>query len=426
MARRKQLAAKPGRGKKDPNKNLPVGVVEREIKDDNGKVTGTRWYVRVRYREGGKRHAAWRECAKNATAAKEARKKLEQELEQHGTQSLQNNRRDFEALAKHYEDNYLVPALYVDGRKAGGRRNVKNPKLQLKQLRSLVGDKTRLRDIDYEFLRKLRLVMLREPVVIERWVPAEVISRGKRIIKKRGQKVKFERPRSMTDVNRKLELLRHMLKVARSGLHWIHHDPFADALEPLITRSDEKKRRRVMSFDEEESILVHCVEPRSHLRLVVIGLVDSLMRGTEFFKLRVGDLDFDPRKVTVQQMNTKTLCERAAPMSARFSRELKAWFETHDLGSDDRVFPFTGVRKAWATAKRLAGVSDLRLKDLRRTGATRLYRAGHPIAEISQLLGHTSVEMTYVYIGVDRDTTSRAVELLDAIHRERETAELVH
>lgn len=403
-----------GRGRKNLKKNLPKGVVEKQIKDASGKVIETRWYVRVRYREGGKRHAAWRQCEKNRTDAKDVREQLEQEMKEHGTRSLLNNRQNFGALATYYEENYLVPAVYVDGRKVAGRRNVKNPTLQLKQLKELIGEQTRLRDIDYEFLRRLRLTMLQMPVVIERWVATEK--------KKRGVKVKTERPRSVIDVDRKLELLRHMLKVARRK-KWIIVDPFADAEEPLVTRSDEKKRRRVMSFEEEDAILTHCVEPREHLRLVVIGLVDSMMRGSEFFKLRVGDLDFDPRKVTVQQMNTKTLTARAAPMSARFARELKDWFDNNDLSAGDRLFSFSGVRRAWATAKRLAGVTDLRLKDLRRTGATRLYRAGHPIAEISQLLGHTSIEMTYVYIGVDRDTTTRATELIDAMHERRESAE---
>jgi integrase len=234
-----------------------------------------------------------------------------------------------------------------------------------------------------------------------------------------------------------------MLKVARNGLHGIHHDPFADAMEPLITPSDEKKRRRVMSFEEEAALLAQCVDEwkpvkrkdgkrgkmfhrRSHMRIVIIGLVDTLMRGGEFFRLRVSDLDFDPRMLTIQQMNTKTLSERSAPISARFAEELKHWIDSNKVGDDGKLFKFADVKRAWNGIKRDAGVTDLRLKDLRRTGATRLLRRGMPIEEISRILGHTTNDMTYEYIGVDRDTTSRAVELLDAMHAERENVEMVH
>jgi integrase len=83
----------------------------------------------------------------------------------------------------------------------------------------------------------------------------------------------------------------------------------------------------------------------------------------------------------------------------------------------------TGVRKAWETAKREAGVQDLRIKDLHRTGATRLLRGGMPIEQISRILGHTTIEMTYEYIGVDKDTTGPANDILDAMHLEHESAE---
>jgi integrase len=46
------------------------------------------------------------------------------------------------------------------------------------------------------------------------------------------------------------------------------------------------------------------------------------------------------------------------------------------------------------------------------------------MAEISQILGHTSIEMTMRYIGVDKTSIVRAANVLDARHAAR-TAELV-
>jgi len=48
------------------------------------------------------------------------------------------------------------------------------------------------------------------------------------------------------------------------------------------------------------------------------------------------------------------------------------------------------------------------------------------IEEISHILGQTTIEMTMVYIGIDRDTTSRATDALDAMHAKRDQLELIH
>jgi hypothetical protein len=53
-----------------------------------------------------------------------------------------------------------------------------------------------------------------------------------------------------------------------------------------------------------------------------------------------------------------------------------------------------------------------------------MHRAGYPLGELSLLLGHTTIETTREYIGVDRDTTGRANELLDKIHEEQAAREI--
>ena len=47
-----------------------------------------------------------------------------------------------------------------------------------------------------------------------------------------------------------------------------------------------------------------------------------------------------------------------------------------------------------------------------------------PMEEISRILGHTGINMTYEYIGVDNNTTGRAVDIIDAMHERRELDQL--
>jgi len=397
MADPKSLPRKPKTKRR--RRKLPPNVFER---DGN-------WYVKIRYRDDhGERHAAVRKCAKSPTDAREVREALQEELRQRGAESLRHSRHSLNELAKYYEDNYLIEAQYADDRKILGRRDVKGPKSKLKHLRTVIGDATQLRSMDYEFVRGVRIRLLKDPVVIEKWTKNE-----------KGEKVKlpFSRPRSIIDVDRKMQLLRHMMRVAKRK-KWIVVDPFEEAPETLITPGDEKRRTRVMQPDEEERLLACCDEDRDYLRLLIIGLTYTLTRSeSEFFKLKVRDLDFAGGRVKVQQLNTKTLRARDAPLPQTFLEEAQAYIERHQLGPDDRLFPFSSVKRSWSTLKRAAGVEDLRIKDLRRTAATRLHRAGMPLGELSELLGHTTVEMTRRYIGVDKETTSRANELLDNLSR---------
>lgn len=79
-----------------------------------------------------------------------------------------------------------------------------------------------------------------------------------------------------------------------------------------------------------------------------------------------------------------------------------------------RVFGITDtVKRSWATAKRVAGVTDLRFHDLRHTCATRLVQGGLPIAEVSRILGHTSIVTTFRYTNADDSTLDRAVAILE-------------
>jgi integrase len=121
--------------------------------------------------------------------------------------------------------------------------------------------------------------------------------------------------------------------------------------------------------------------------------------------------------------------ERSIGVTDELAKEIDAWIKRHNLRDDDFMFPLKAIRiadnrergpkyydnerlqsprRAWGTAKRLAGVEKITLKDLRRTGATRLYYdAGVELLDISRLLGHKSIEMTKQYIGLDNEVDAQ-------------------
>lgn len=66
--------------------------------------------------------------------------------------------------------------------------------------------------------------------------------------------------------------------------------------------------------------------------------------------------------------------------------------------------PFQSIFNSWDTARQRAGVSDLRVHDLRHSFASALVNQGIPIYDIQKLLGHQDIKTTerYAHLAPDR------------------------
>lgn len=200
-----------------------------------------------------------------------------------------------------------------------------------------------------------------------------------------------------------------MLSIAlREG--WILKHPFSGS-DTIISASDENKRTRVLSRAEEELLLDACDQRRARLKAIVICALDTGMRRGEILSLRWGDVDMEKKRINIQAMNTKTLKSRSVFITGRLLNELES-LPRRDPKT--RVFGVTDtVKRSWATAKRIAGIEDLKFHDLRHTCATRLVQGGLPLAEVSRILGHTSIVTTFRYANIDDSALDRAVNILE-------------
>lgn len=206
-----------------------------------------------------------------------------------------------------------------------------------------------------------------------------------------------------------LLMLRRMLSIAlREG--WILRHPFSGS-DTVISASDETKRTRTVSRNEEALLLDACDGPRETLKAIIICALDTGMRRGEILSLRWKDVDLKTKRINIQAMNTKTLRSRSLSITSRLLAELN---KLPNRAPATRVFGITDtVKRSWATAKRIAGIADLKFHDLRHTCATRLVQGGLPLAEVSRILGHTSIVTTFRYANVDDSTLDRAVEILE-------------
>lgn len=402
------------------------GVVwkKHERKNSAGEIeTVETPYVRARVTKDGRRRAVWTKVASPEHAEK-VRARLTVKRDAGGSDELLRARKTFADLAKYYREHYAVPARYVDGRKIAGLRDHAHARRYAEMLEARFGSRP-LSALTHGEIRRLKLDLLATKTA------------------RRGDDG-GPRTLSITSAHRVLQTLRHMLNVAVAE-GWLQRNPF-NAGDPLISPADERKRKRILSREEEARLLASCGERittykrkgreltlhddgarRPHLRALLVCLLDTAMRSGEALKLRWPDLDIDRRNATVQEFNTKTLTERSAPVTERLARELAALYPLTGARPDRLVFGVTtSFKKSFASACDHAGVKGLRAHDLRRTAATRLVRGGMPIEEVARILGHANIQTTYRYVGVDDDTVARAAAIFDRLNEEAEGAEAVH
>lgn len=398
----------------------PEGVVlkKHKRKTDAGELGEVRVpYLRMRYTGAdGKRHELLRQVESPAHARR-LRATLSARFESGGEEAVAHARKTFEDLAKFYEANYLKEAVFVDGRKVSGLRSCAPLSGYLKTLRAHFGNR-RLDTITVNRLELFKAERLAAPITFKRKPDAE----------RKNPKRKNRRPpaptrqRSITSVNRELQLLRAMLNVAVRE-RWLRENPFSFA-KGLVDVAAERQRERIVTPDEEAKLLALCDadERRRHMRPFILCAIDTGMRFGEVRRLAWRQVDFATGLITIISTHTKTLRARRVKMSKRLQQSLEAWHGEFHGGPDDLVFGVrSNVKSAWSTIRRALGLEDVRLHDLRHTNATRLERSQKvSLAQLSRWLGHTNVKTTFRYVNQDDSVLEEAAGALDAINERAE------
>lgn len=333
----------------------------------------------------GKRHFQYRK-ARNVSHAKDLYKAMEREHEKKGDRAFDSRRMTFNDLADYYKPREIKPPVYVNTLKAEGMRSWKDAEQKLSVLREYFG-RIKLSHITEDVVKEFKRVRLGTPT--------------RRVTKQR----------TIASVDRELSLLRKMLNTAkRKG--WIHETPFGLGAK-IISNTEEKKRQRIISRDEETRLLSVCTGRREHLRPIIICALDTGMRSGEMFKLCWRDVHLNTRKIRIDAFNTKDAKEREVPITERLAKELEGLWKISIKDRDGLVFGMTRMKRGWRTACRLASLDDVTFHDCRHSAATRLIQQGRPLAEVSRILGHASPITTYRYINPSDETISRAADALN-------------
>ena len=157
------------------------------------------------------------------------------------------------------------------------------------------------------------------------------------------------------------------------------------------------------------------------LCMVQTGLLLGL-RVSELCKLQIENIDADGGFIAI--VAGKGDKDRTLPLPARLVPILREWIATHRGGARAGwLFPATaaGTRRMsprtfqtrLATLGKAAGITKrCKPHGLRHTFATRLLESGAAIHEVSELMGHSSISTTQVYLHTVPERLRGAVDRL--------------
>ena len=154
--------------------------------------------------------------------------------------------------------------------------------------------------------------------------------------------------------------------------------------------------------------------------------IDSKLRACDLLNLRVSDVSSDGqinRRVTILQQKTRSPVRFEITSGSR--RSIETWIDAAHLPDSAFLFPsrqhfsqhlslrqYSRILEKWI---RKAGLDPTMYgtHSMRRTKATLIYRQTKNIRAVQLLLGHSKLESTVRYLGIDIDDALEISEQID-------------
>jgi integrase len=187
-----------------------------------------------------------------------------------------------------------------------------------------------------------------------------------------------------------------------------------------VEKNPEGKRKRYLSGDELVRLTTALIKhpDRQAANIVRLLLLTGARRG-EVLSARWDDIDLSTGTWTKPASTTKQAADHVAPLSAP-ARQLLSEIAGKEP-TPKHVFPGNGagghratIKRNWREITKAAGISGLRIHDLRHSFASQLVSGGASLPLVGALLGHSNPVTTSRYAHLYDDPQRAAVERVGA------------
>jgi integrase len=199
------------------------------------------------------------------------------------------------------------------------------------------------------------------------------------------------------------------LATLKAILNKAHQEELIDVVPRFPKMKAIQPRKRWISEDEEERLVRSA---SLHIVPLIRFAVDTGGRLSELLNLDWRNVDFEYKRVTF--VKTKNGEDR----TIRLSNKACSVLESLVPKASGPVFTYKGkpikrVKTAFNTARKKAGMEDVRFHDLRHTFASRLVQGGIPLYDVMHLTGHKSLAMVQRYSHLKDDFQEAAIQVLN-------------
>jgi integrase len=193
-----------------------------------------------------------------------------------------------------------------------------------------------------------------------------------------------------------------------------------------VARNNELRRQNYLKGDELVRLIqALAAHPNKQTADVVRLLLLTGARRGEVLGMRWADIDLTAGTWSKPAASTKQGKPHEVPLSApalQLVAEIQAQQSANRKPLGTFVFPgggnsghIVGIKKSWKTITKAAGISGLRIHDLRHSYASLLVSSGANLVLVGALLGHTQPSTTARYSHLHADPLRKATETVGAI-----------
>lgn len=224
---------------------------------------------------------------------------------------------------------------------------------------------------------------------------------------------------SPSTVNRELEVLSAAINFACRNLEWRLPNPVRERM----LREPEGRLRWLTRAQADDLISVAKRESNaSHLAPLIRLALHTGMRRGELLGLEWSRVDLVARQVYLEGWHTKSKKRRTVPLNATAMDAImeRVQFRKDHCPAcrwvfcDEEGSPIASVQRSFATACRRAGIEDFRFHDLRHTCAAWLVQVGVSLAEVRDVLGHSTIAMTERYAHLAPENARNALAAIES------------
>ncbi len=198
-----------------------------------------------------------------------------------------------------------------------------------------------------------------------------------------------------------------MRTIFNCALKWEVEGLARNPTQGIVLYAVNNKRERYLNQEETLSLFKALENsPNSLLTYIVAMLLLTGARRNEVLTARWKDLDLEARSWRIEF--NKSGQTRHVPISEGLVDLL---VEVPRLAGSPFVFanprtarPFKNIFNSWNTARKNAGLQDVRLHDLRHSFASFLINQGRSLYEVQKLLGHTQIKTTQRYAHLSNES----------------------